>query len=111
MKVVGNTFILHMVEALAEALVLAEKSGLGADSLHAWIDVMYQQPYTSYCNRLKNGDYYLKAPYFGSRLVRKDYRHAKSLADRYGVQVKGLDVQVGIYKTSWIVTEMRARAM
>lgn len=81
-----------MVEALSEAFVLAEKSKLSADSLHAWLEVMYGKPYTTYFNRLKNGEYYLGAPYWGARLALKDYRHAKSLADSGGVEVKGLDV-------------------
>lgn len=34
LKVIGNTFILQMVEALSEGLTVAEKSGLGTDNLH-----------------------------------------------------------------------------
>jgi 3-hydroxyisobutyrate dehydrogenase-like beta-hydroxyacid dehydrogenase len=33
LKVIGNTFMLGMVEALAQAQVLAEKSGLGVEKL------------------------------------------------------------------------------
>lgn len=93
MKIIGNTFILHMVEALSEGHVLAEKSGLGADNLHAFLEVMFPGPYVAYSNRLKSGDYYLREePAFTARLARKDWGHAKDLADRAGVQLKGLDV-------------------
>ena len=93
MKVVGNTFILHMVECLSEGHVLAEKSGLGVENLHNFIEVMFPGPYVAYSNRLKSGDYYQREePAFMARLARKDWNHAKSLADASGVKVKGLDV-------------------
>jgi 3-hydroxyisobutyrate dehydrogenase-like beta-hydroxyacid dehydrogenase len=38
LKVIGNTFILMMVEALSEGHVLAEKSGLGVENLHSFIE-------------------------------------------------------------------------
>jgi 3-hydroxyisobutyrate dehydrogenase-like beta-hydroxyacid dehydrogenase len=93
MKIIGNTFILHMIEALSEGHTLAEKSGLGADNLHQFIENMFPGPYVAYSNRLKGGDYYLREePAFMARLARKDYGHAKDLAERAGVQMKGLDV-------------------
>lgn len=93
LKIVGNTFIQHMVECLSEGHVLAEKTGLGVDNLHAFVEQMFPGPYTAYSNRLRSGDYYQRDyPAFTAKLARKDYRHAKDLADRAGVQVKGLDV-------------------
>ena len=58
LKVVGNTFILNMVEALSEGHTLAEKSGLGCDNLHQFIEAMFPGPYTAYSARLMVGDYY-----------------------------------------------------
>jgi 3-hydroxyisobutyrate dehydrogenase-like beta-hydroxyacid dehydrogenase len=46
LKVIGNTFILNMVETLSEGHVLAEKSGLGTDNLHSFIETMFPGPYT-----------------------------------------------------------------
>jgi 3-hydroxyisobutyrate dehydrogenase-like beta-hydroxyacid dehydrogenase len=93
MKIIGNTFILQMVESLSEGHVLAEKSGLGTDNLHSFIEAMFPGPYTAYSNRLRSGDYYTREePAFMARLARKDYGHAKSLAERAGVQMKSLDV-------------------
>jgi 3-hydroxyisobutyrate dehydrogenase-like beta-hydroxyacid dehydrogenase len=81
-----------MVEALSEGHVLAEKSGLGVENLHSFIEVMFPGPYTAYSNRLKSGDYYKREePAFMARLAKKDYGHAKSLAEKAGVQTKGLD--------------------
>jgi inosine/xanthosine triphosphate pyrophosphatase family protein len=56
--VIGNTFILNMVETLSEGHVVAEKSGLGVDNLHQFIETMFPGPYTAYSTRLRQGDYY-----------------------------------------------------
>ena len=92
LKIVGNTFILQMVEALAEGHTLAEKSGLGVDNLHSFIEVMFPGPYVAYSGRLKSGDYYQRdSPAFAAKLAKKDYNHAKSLADSCGVKMKSVD--------------------
>lgn len=58
LKIIGNTFILNMVETLSEGHTIAEKSGLGNDNLHQFIETMFPGPYTAYSNRLIKGDYY-----------------------------------------------------
>ena len=58
LKIIGNTFILNMVETLSEGHTLAEKSGLGNENLHQFIEIMFPGPYTVYSQRLKGGDYY-----------------------------------------------------
>lgn len=58
LKIIGNTFILNMVETLSEGHTLAEKSGLGNDNLHQFIETMFPGPYTAYSGRLLGGDYY-----------------------------------------------------
>lgn len=93
LKIIGNTFILNMVETLSEGHVLAEKSGLGVDNLHAFIETMFPSPYTAYSNRLKSGDYWNREePAFAATLARKDAGHARSLAESCGVKMKGLEV-------------------
>lgn len=57
MKIIGNTFILNMVEMLSEGHVLAEKSGLGSKNLHQFVEQMFPGPYTAYSNRLMSNDY------------------------------------------------------
>lgn len=44
LKIIGNTFILSMVETLSAGHVLAEKSGLGTDNLHQFIEVLFPGP-------------------------------------------------------------------
>lgn len=58
MKIIGNTFILNMVETLSEGHTLAEKSGLGTEQMHSFIGTMFPGPYTAYSGRLRSGDYY-----------------------------------------------------
>ena len=58
LKIIGNTFILNMVETLSEGHTLAEKSGLGNDNLHQFIETMFPGPYTAYSRRLMSGDYH-----------------------------------------------------
>ena len=93
LKVIGNTFILNMVNQLSEGHVLAEKTGLGVDNLHNFISTMLPGPYTAYSQRMLEGDYYKRdEPLFHVDLARKDARHAKALADSSGTSVKGMDV-------------------
>lgn len=94
LKIVGNTFILSMVETLSEGHVLAEKSGLGVDNLHAFIETMFGGgPYAAYSNRMKSGDYFDRdEPLFQAHLARKDAGHARSLAEACGAKMNALEV-------------------
>ena len=58
LKIIGNTFILNMVETLSEGHTLAERSGLGNENLHSFIETMFPGPYVAYSGRLLGGDYY-----------------------------------------------------
>ena len=58
LKIIGNTFILNMVETLSEGHTLAERSGLGNEILHSFIETMFPGPYVAYSGRLLAGDYY-----------------------------------------------------
>lgn len=93
LKIIGNTFILNMVETLSEGHTLAEKSGLGSDNLHQFIETMFPGPYTAYSNRLRQGDYYKRdEPLFNVDLARKDAKHALSLAKTHDVRMKDVEV-------------------
>ncbi|KAL9621265.1 MAG: hypothetical protein Q9160_004286 [Pyrenula sp. 1 TL-2023] len=93
LKVIGNTFIVSMVDTLAEGHVVAEKSGLGVDALHTFIETMFPGPYTAYSNRLKSGDYYKRdEPLFGVDLARKDARHAQGIAEKAGTTFENVKV-------------------
>ncbi|KAF2111120.1 6-phosphogluconate dehydrogenase-like protein NAD-binding protein [Lophiotrema nucula] len=96
LKVIGNTFILNMVEVLSEGHVLAEKTGLGTANLHSWIETMFPGPYAAYSSRMLVGDYYQREePLFHVDLARKDARHALNLAEKNGVYTPGLKVAEG----------------
>jgi len=93
LKVIGNTFIVGMVTALSEGHVVAEKSGLGVDELHKFIEVMFPGPYTSYSTRLRTGDYYNRPePLFAVDLARKDAKHAINLAEASGCRVRQVEL-------------------
>jgi len=93
LKVIGNTFILNMVETLSEGHVLAEKSGLGNDNLHQFIETMFPGPYAAYSTRMLSGDYHKrKEPLFAVDLARKDARHAIALAKAAGTRLKDVEV-------------------
>jgi len=93
LKVIGNTFILQMIEALSEGHTLAEKTGLGTDNLHALIEAMFPGPYTAYSNRLKSGDYYKRdEPLFAVDLAQKDAKHALDLAASTGVKMRAVEL-------------------
>ena len=64
LKIIGNTFILNMVETLSEGHTLAERSGLGNENLHSFIETMFPGPYVAYSGRLLGGDYYKRDEVF-----------------------------------------------
>jgi len=93
LKVIGNTFVINMIETLSEGHVLAEKSGLGNDHLHQFIETMFPGPYTAYSTRMMSGDYHKREePLFAVDLARKDARHAMALAKAAGTRMKDLEV-------------------
>ena len=96
LKVIGNTFILNMVESLSEGHVLAEKSGLGSENLHHFIEALFPGPYSAYSTRMMSGDYHKRVePLFAVDLARKDARHAMALAKVAGVRMKDLEIADG----------------
>lgn len=93
MKIIGNTFILNMVETLAEGHTLAETTGLGSEDMHKFIETMFPGPYTAYSKRMMEGDYYKRAdPLFQVDLAIKDATHALSLASSSGARMPAVEV-------------------
>lgn len=93
LKVIGNTFILNMVETLSEGLVVAEKSGLGTGYLIQFLEMLFPGPYVAYANRMTSGDYHKREePLFAVDLARKDARHAMALAKESGTRLKDVEV-------------------
>ncbi|KAL8652848.1 MAG: hypothetical protein Q9210_002453 [Variospora velana] len=87
LKVIGNTFILNMVETLSEGHTIAEKFGLGNDNLHQVIGTMFPGPHTAYSGRMIGGNYYGRAePLFRVDLEGKDAKHAIDLVKGSGIR-------------------------
>lgn len=57
-KIVGTVMVLQMIESISEAHVLAEKTGLPAQSLHKVINAVFGGPFTVYSNRMMSGSYF-----------------------------------------------------
>jgi hypothetical protein len=60
LKLLGNTFILALVETLAEGHVLAEKCGLGTGPLDAFVQAILPGPFATYSTRMLTGDYHTR---------------------------------------------------
>jgi 3-hydroxyisobutyrate dehydrogenase-like beta-hydroxyacid dehydrogenase len=104
LKIAGNTMILGMVEILAEALVFAEKSGLGTDTLNNFVQQMFPgSPFAAYSTRIISGDYAPvppKRPGFQVDLALKDCKHAIDLAKDCGARLEVVEVMEKHLKTA-----------
>jgi len=93
LKIIGNTFVLNMVETLAQGHVVAEKTGLGVEQLHQFVEVMFPGPFAAYSSRMRQGDYYKRnEPLFAADLAIKDVTHALSLAEKSGSSLPNMEV-------------------
>jgi len=92
LKLLGNTLVFQMVEALSAAHVVAEKCGIGSSKMHEVIDSLFGGVYTNYSRRMISGDYSRDDPLFAVDLARKDIRHARDIAGACGAEFKALEV-------------------
>lgn len=92
LKLIGNTFILNMVEQVAEGHVMAEKSGLGTQYTHKFIELLLPGIYPPYSNRMLSGDYWKREePLFHVDLARKDAGHALKIARDSGAKLPNIE--------------------
>ncbi|ROW05580.1 hypothetical protein VSDG_00423 [Cytospora chrysosperma] len=92
LKLLGNTFVFNMIEQVAEGHVLAEKSGLGTQHTHKFIELMMPGVYAAYSSRMLSGDYWKREePLFQVDLARKDAGHARKIAEASGVKLANLE--------------------
>ena len=84
MKITGNSFILSMIETIAEGLTFSEVSGLGVDNCMKFLSTMFGgTPWEAYAKRMTSGDYMPapgKRPGFASEIALKDCTHAINIA-------------------------------
>lgn len=91
LKIAGNICVVSFMEAISEAHVFAEKTGLGSDILEKMIGDMFGPVLESYSKRLTTGAY---APPpagkagFDVELAVKDARHALSCAEKAGTDLE-----------------------
>jgi 3-hydroxyisobutyrate dehydrogenase-like beta-hydroxyacid dehydrogenase len=57
--------VVQMIESISEAHVLAEKSGLPAESLHKVINSVFGGPFSLYSNRVMSGSYFREVRFYG----------------------------------------------
>lgn len=92
LKLVGNTFILNMVTQVAEAHVLAEKSGLGTAYTHQFVEALMPGIYPPYSQRMLSGDYWRREePLFHADLARKDAGHVLRIARDSGARMPNVE--------------------
>jgi len=104
LKISGNSMILGMVEIVAEALVFAEKSGLGTGPMNQFIELMFpQSPFSAYAKRMLSGEYAPVPPArpgFQIDLAMKDSRHAMNLARDCGARLEVVEIMDRHLKTA-----------
>ncbi|KAH7031302.1 NAD binding domain of 6-phosphogluconate dehydrogenase-domain-containing protein [Microdochium trichocladiopsis] len=99
LKLIGNTFIVNMVTALAEGLTMAEKTGVGVAPLKQFVDNLFGGPYSAYSERMLQGIYWKREePLFAATGARKDVRHATSVAKAAGMEPRLAAVADGYLK-------------
>ncbi|KAF2665757.1 hypothetical protein BT63DRAFT_428707 [Microthyrium microscopicum] len=94
LKLVGNSFVLLMVEMIAEGLTLAEKTGVGSDVAQNFLETMFgaASPMGAYAKRMTSGDYYKRdEPLLAIDLGLKDTNHILSLAKDSGTRMIGME--------------------
>ncbi|KAJ5481944.1 hypothetical protein N7475_000756 [Penicillium sp. IBT 31633x] len=95
LKIAGNIVTVNMMEAVGEAQVFAEKTGLGTGPMEELIGEAFGPVAGGYSKRLTTGAYAPpldSRPGFGVSLAIKDANHAMSMAQKQGVQLPGLEI-------------------
>ncbi|KAJ5793859.1 hypothetical protein N7457_000458 [Penicillium paradoxum] len=95
LKIAGNIVTVNMMEAVGEAQVFAEKTGLGTGVMEELIGEAFGAVAGGYSKRLTTGAYAPpldSRPGFGVSLAIKDANHAMSMAQEQGVELPGLEI-------------------
>ncbi|KAA8651780.1 hypothetical protein EYZ11_003977 [Aspergillus tanneri] len=95
LKIAGNIVTVNMMEAVGEAQVFAEKTGLGMGPMEELISEAFGPVAGGYSKRLTTGAYappLESRPGFGVSLAIKDANHAFAMAQENRVELPGLQV-------------------
>ncbi|PWY81180.1 6-phosphogluconate dehydrogenase family protein [Aspergillus eucalypticola CBS 122712] len=97
LKIAGNIVTVNLMEAVGEAQVFAEKTGLGTGPMEDLIGEAFGGVAGGYSKRLTTGAYAPpldSRPGFGVSLAIKDAKHAFSMAKEHNVKLPGLQVSL-----------------
>ncbi|KAL4743313.1 NAD binding domain of 6-phosphogluconate dehydrogenase-domain-containing protein [Aspergillus similis] len=95
LKIAGNIITVNLMEAVGEAQVFAERTGLGSDVMEKLIGEAFGPVAGGYSKRLTTGAYAPpldSRPGFGVSLAIKDAEHAFDIAKENNVELPGLEV-------------------
>lgn len=90
-----NVLVISFMEAIAEAQVFAEVTGIGNQQLEEFIGNMFGPVLESYSKRITTGAYAPPldtSPGFAAALASKDMKHALSIAASHGIRLPTLEV-------------------
>ncbi|KAF4625075.1 hypothetical protein G7Y89_g13096 [Cudoniella acicularis] len=87
LKLVGNVLILQMIESVAEAHVLAEKTNLAAKHVHSMISSVFPGPFAIYSNRMTSGNYCAPEPLIAIGMIKEVADHVNNLAKQSGTEL------------------------
>ncbi|KAF4988214.1 hypothetical protein FGRMN_9897 [Fusarium graminum] len=114
MKTTGNFITASMMEVVAEAHVLAEKSGLGSKNLEALIEQQYGPLALSMSQRLTTGAYIPARgdrPWSDLNLAIKDVGHGIALAEQSGARLEVAEVAIKHLKDAKQFSEAERRPL
>ncbi|PWY77521.1 NAD(P)-binding protein [Aspergillus heteromorphus CBS 117.55] len=97
LKIAGNIVTVNMMEAVGEAQVFAERTGLGTGPMEELIGEAFGPVAGGYSKRLTTGAYAPpldSRPGFGVSLAIKDAKHAFTMARDHKVELPGLKVSL-----------------
>ncbi|EAW07497.1 NAD(P)-dependent oxidoreductase [Aspergillus clavatus NRRL 1] len=95
LKIAGNIVTVNLMEAVGEAQVFAERTGLGTGPMEELIGEAFGAVAGGYSKRLTTGAYAPSLdsrPGFGVSLAIKDANHALAIAEEHDVQLPGLQI-------------------
>ncbi|KAH7243028.1 hypothetical protein B0J15DRAFT_566042 [Fusarium solani] len=114
MKTAGNFITAGMMEIVAEAHVLAEKSGLGSKNLEALIEQQYGPLALSMSQRLTTGAYMPARgdrPWSDLNLALKDVGHGITCAEQAGTRLEVAEVAIKHLKEASQFSEAEGRPL
>ncbi|KAI1821893.1 NAD binding domain of 6-phosphogluconate dehydrogenase-domain-containing protein [Xylaria intraflava] len=91
LKLLGNGFIINLVNMLGEGFTLGEKAGVGVEPVKQLVDLLFGGVFSAYGERMVKGVYWkMEEPLFSADNARKDAGHAINMAAAAGMDLKSL---------------------